>query len=171
MAGARQCSSPTTLVSTHSSVSLWFANLTFMNGLHFMANSNNYLTKQLTNLLATRNWIFLENVRVSHLVKKFSNLWNKRVHYRVYNCPPLVPILTQKISVPASPFYFSMILVNIILASAPRSLKWSLSFWFPHRTPNEFLLSSTFAKCPGNFILESRLNYISSDQLYPMKGL
>jgi hypothetical protein len=59
-------------------------------------------------------------------------LWYPKVHYRVPNCPPLVPILGQM-----NPFhilisYFFKIHFSITLQSRmPKSPMWSLTFRLP----------------------------------------
>ena len=60
---------------------------------------------------------------------------NPKVHHRIPNCPPPVPILNQLDPFRTPTLYFLKMHLNIILPFMPGSLKWSPSFRFPHQKP------------------------------------
>ena len=62
-------------------------------------------------------------------------LWEPKIHYRIYKCPPPVPILSQFDPVLTPTSYFLKIQINIILPSMSGYPKWSLSFRFPQPNP------------------------------------
>jgi hypothetical protein len=63
---------------------------------------------------------------VSHI------LWDTKVHHRIHNSPPPVPILSQIDPVYAPLYNLSKIHINITLPYMPASSTWSPSLWFPH---------------------------------------
>jgi len=64
-----------------------------------------------------------------------SNLCNLKVHYRVYNSPQPVHILSQINSIHTPTSHFLKIHLYIILPPTPGSFKWPLSLRLPHQNP------------------------------------
>ena len=61
--------------------------------------------------------------------------WDRKVHYRLHKCSPLIHILRHINPVHKPTSHFLKIHINIILLHTPGSSKWSFSFRFPHQNP------------------------------------
>ena len=61
-------------------------------------------------------------------------VWSPKIHCRIHNSPPPVPVLSQ-INAVHAPINLWKIYFNIILPSTPGSSKWSPFLWSPHQNP------------------------------------
>jgi hypothetical protein len=85
--------------------------------------------------------------------QEFFNIFcNPKIHYRVQNSPPLVPILRQINPVHTTLPYLSKLHLNIILPPMRLSSCWSLSFWLSHQDPIRFTLlpRACYVPCPSH---------------------
>jgi len=80
------------------------------------------------------------------------------------HCPPPFPTLNQLDPAQTPHPNFLKIHLNIILPSAPRSSKWSLSFTFPHQNLYMTLLSPIRASCHAHLILLDFINRTLLDE-------
>ena len=94
-------------------------------------------------------------------------LWNPKFHYRIYKCPPPVPILSQLHPAHTLTSYFLKIHLNITLPSTLRPPKWPLSLRFPHQNPEYACpISHTGYMPPSGRCCEVKNIFISTNILY-----
>ena len=111
--------------------------------------SSNLLTYLLTH--STEKSPFWEANRVASSQKIPRILWNPTVHYRIYKCPPSVPILSQLDPVHTPTPHFLKIHLKISLPSMPGCGLFHSGF--PTKTLYTPLPSPIRATCPAHLIL------------------
>jgi len=131
----------------------WLADLTLFGSVFGRSKNKidlNYIYLLTYSTEQSPSW---EDNRFSASPEILHILWNPKVHYRIYKCPPPVPILSQ-LDPAHPPSHFPKSHLNIILPSTPGSSKWPLSVRFPPtKTLYTPVLSPLHAICPTHPIL------------------
>jgi hypothetical protein len=89
-----------------------------------------------------------------------SILWNPKVHYRVHNSPPLIPI--HNIASYRSKVYFNTSIIHLC-PGLPSGLFPS---GFPTNSLHVFLSAPICATCPAHFILSSFWLHLAKSTIY-----
>jgi hypothetical protein len=99
--------------------------------------------------------VFIECREESHSASEEfpRNVWNPKVHYSIYTCPPPVPILSQLDLVHTPTSHVLKIHLYIMRPSRPGSSKWPFPSGFPTKTLNEPHPSPIHTTCPTHLIL------------------
>jgi len=115
--------------------------------LQKIQNSGQRLNKGITPL----SRVLLEKLTVSQPVKKFPTFYGtQKVHYRIHNSPPPVPILSQINPVHANISDFLKTCFNTIL---PLQLDFKVISFPQVSTPKPSISFPIRAACPAHFIL------------------
>jgi hypothetical protein len=121
-------------------------------------------TNQLTNCMEQNNSSAATRSSVSQEILRI--LWNPKVHCRVYNSPPPVPILRETNQVHAYPPHPFKTHFNIVLPSKLRSSKGLFPSGLPNKTLYAPLLSVIRATCTPHLILLDLITQIIFGEQY-----
>jgi len=97
-------------------------------------------------------------------------LWNPKVHYRVHNSLPPIPILRQMNLVHSCPHYFSNIISSIVIPSTPKSSEWSLPFGYSDQNFVCIYHLSHPCYIPSPFNLLDLITLIIFDEAYMLRS-